>query len=281
MQLTQMKHFTPNEKLIASYILEQRERMLNLTVQELAAATFTSHSAIHRLSQKLELAGYKDFIINLAKEFQKNDGRISNIDPNYPFSLGESILQVATDIAELMKETIEKNLASLDEKLLSQAVEMLNSAERIFIYAIGDSQIRAKSFQNKMFKINKYAVIATELSEWAYHTLNLTSKDCAIFLSYHVTSSNFVRVAHYLRQENIPLITVSATSSNELPDLSNVIIQIPNDEEKLAKIGTFSSQIAFEFVLNVIYSCIYKLDYEKFTSLNSKQSNIHNSIKDL
>lgn len=64
-----------------------------------------------------------------------------------------------------MKETIEKNFAFLDDDQLAQAAEELDRAERIFIYAHGDSEIRAKSFQNKLMKINKYAVIATELSE--------------------------------------------------------------------------------------------------------------------
>ncbi|MNW18329.1 hypothetical protein D3C71_2178510 [compost metagenome] len=39
---------------------------------------------------------------------------------------------------------------------------------------------------------------------------------------------------------------------------------------KLAKIGTFSSQIAFEYVLNVIYSCIYKIDYQHNRQLGTQ-----------
>ncbi|MFK4302881.1 DNA-binding MurR/RpiR family transcriptional regulator [Paenibacillus sp. RC254] len=262
-QLSDMHNFTPNEKSIASYILTHKERILHLTVQELAKVTYTSHSAINRLTHKLGLSGFKEFIIKLALEFQQNTQNISNVDPNYPFSLGESSLQVAKEIAELMKETIEKNFAFMDDDLLSQTAQLLDRAERIFIYALGDSQIRAKSFQNKLFKINKYVVIATELSEWAHHTINLTPRDCAIFLTYHGKSPSYIKVAQHFRRENIPFITITATNQSELANLSTICIQVPNDEVKLAKIGTFSSQIAFDYVLNVIYSCIYKIDYLK------------------
>ncbi|NMI03721.1 MurR/RpiR family transcriptional regulator [Paenibacillus sp. SZ31] len=261
-QLTDMHNFTPNEKSIASYILTHKDRILHLNVQELAKVTYTSHSAINRLIHKLELTGFKEFIIRLAREFEQDSAQnISNVDPNYPFSLGESSLQVAKEIAELMKETIEKNVAYMDDDLLSHTAQLLDRAERIFIYAMGDSQIRAKSFQNKLFKINKYVVIATELSEWAHHTVNLTTRDCAIFLTYHGKSQSYITAAHHFKREHIPFITITATSHSELAKLSTICIRVPNDEVKLAKIGSFSSQIAFEYVLNVIYSCIYKINY--------------------
>ncbi|MEK4058212.1 MULTISPECIES: MurR/RpiR family transcriptional regulator [Paenibacillus] len=260
-QLSEMHNFTPNEKSIAAYILMHKESILHLNIQELAKATYTSHSAVNRLTHKLGLSGFKEFIIKLAREFQQYTQNISSVDPNYPFSDEESPLQVAKEIAELMKETIDKTFAYMDDDLLSQTAMMLDQAKRIFIYALGDSQIRAKSFQNKMIKINKYVVIATELYEWAYHTVNLTEADCAIFLTYHGKSPIYVRAAQHFRREQIPFITITATSQSELAKLSTLCIQVPNDEVKHAKIGTFSSQIAFEYVLNVIYSCIYKISY--------------------
>ncbi|MNW33397.1 HTH-type transcriptional regulator GlvR [compost metagenome] len=269
-QLSEMHSFTPNEQSIASYILKHKEQVLQLNIQELAKATYTSHSAINRLTHKLGLSGFKEFMITLAREFQQSSQSLSPVDPNYPFGVAESSLQVAREIAELMKETIDKTVAFMDDELLSRTAQLLDQAERIFIYAVGDSQIRAKSFQNKMFKINKYVIIATELSEWAHHTVNLTPRDCAIFLTYHGKSSSYIKVAQHLAFERIPFITITATRYSELARLSTLCIQVPNDEVKLAKIGTFSSQIAFEYVLNVIYSCIYKIDYQNNRRLRTE-----------
>ena len=261
LQLTEMNNFTANETSIATYILTHKDNILPMSIQELAKATYTSHSAINRLTRKLGLPGYKAFILKLAREFQQDAHIISKVDPNYPFERGESTIQVAKEIAELMKATIEKNFAFLDEALLSRAAEVLDRADKIFIYALGDSEIRAKSFQNKLIKINKYAVIATELYEWEYHTVNLTAQDCAIFLTYHGMSANDLKAAQYFARNNIPFITITAAHQSDLAKLSTFCIQVPEDEVKHAKIGTFSSQIAFEYVLNVIYSCIYQMNY--------------------
>lgn len=261
-QLAEMKQFTPNEQSIAAYILTHQEQMLYLNIQQLAKATYTSHSSIHRLTQKLGLSGFKEFTICLAREFQQQQGQESEVNVNYPFNLGESSLQIAKEIADLMKNTIDKNLALIEDESLSQTAQLLDQAERIFIYALGDSQIRAKSFQNKLFKINKYVVIATELSEWAHHTLNVTPRDCALFLTYHGNSPSYIKVSRYLKQEQIPRVTITANHQGELARTSTLCIELPDDEVKLAKIGTFSSQIALEYVLNVIYGCMYKIDYK-------------------
>ncbi|MGV7116722.1 MurR/RpiR family transcriptional regulator [Paenibacillus kyungheensis] len=261
-QLAEMKQFTPNEQSIANYILAHQEKMLHLNIQQLAKATYTSHSAINRLTHKLGLTGFKEFSLSLAREFQESQHQLTEVDVNYPFSLGESSLQIAKEIADLMKNTIDKNLALIEDDLLSQTAQLLDQAERIFIYALGDSQIRAKSFQNKLFKINKYVVIATELSEWAHHTLNVTPRDCALFLTYHGNSPSYIKVSRYFQQEQIPCVTITANHQGELATSSTICIELPDDEVKLAKIGTFSSQIALEYILNVIYGCMYKIDYK-------------------
>lgn len=262
LQLAEMKQFTTNEQSIATYILTHQEKMLPFTIQELAKATYTSHSAINRLTQKLGLSGFKEFSLSLAREFEQNQHQLTEVDVNYPFSLGESSIQIAKEIADLMKNTIDKNLALMEDELLAQTAQLLDQAERIFIYALGDSQIRAKSFQNKLFKINKYVVIATELSEWAHHTLNVTTRDCALFLTYHGNSPSYTKVSRYLQHEQIPYVTITANHQGKLATSSTICIKLPDDEVKLAKIGTFSSQIALEYVLNVIYGCMYKIDYK-------------------
>ncbi|CZQ92480.1 sugar isomerase (sis) [Trichococcus palustris] len=260
-QLQEMQNFTQTEETIASFILSNKEAIAHLSIQELAKQTFSSHSAVIRLSRKLGLSGFKEFKIKLVQELQQDLEDVSNVDPNIPFQYNESPIQIGKDIAELMKETIDRCYGELDNETLNQGAHLLHQAKRIFIYALGDSQIRATSFQNKLFKLNKYAIITTELSEWAYHTANMDKNDCAIFLTYHGQFEHYLKAAQYFKEKAIPFITITAMTQSRLSRLSTVCIGVPDDEVKHAKIGTFSSQIAFEYVLNVLYSCIYKIDY--------------------
>ncbi|EXG83240.1 MurR/RpiR family transcriptional regulator [Saccharibacillus sacchari] len=163
LQLSDTENFTTNEKSIARYILLHRERMLNLSMRELAQETYTSHSTVNRLTRKLGLSGFRAFMLGLAAEFQQENGTAGPIDPNYPFGLDESPAQIA----------------------------------------------------------------------------------------------------RHLIANHIPFLTITSAASSPLAQLSPIVIRVPGDEKKHAKIGPFASQIAFEYVLNVLYSCIYKLAYAK------------------
>ncbi|MFB1097799.1 MurR/RpiR family transcriptional regulator [Terribacillus sp. JSM ZJ617] len=260
-KLMTMRDFTPTEKTIAAYILEHKEEVIHLNVQQLAKVVYTSHSAIIRLIQKLGLKGYKEFIVGLAQELQITVAH-SEIDINYPFNSTAPVLQLANDMADLMSSTVEKTFNYLRQEDLENAVQMLSSANRIYIYAFGDSQIRAASFQNKMLKIDKHVIIATQLAEWAYHTQNSDKSDCAIILSYHGMSDTFAKAAAYLHAQETPILVITSDERGELTKWGTTNLIVPNSEEKFAKIGTFSSQLSFEYILNVLYACLFQENYE-------------------
>ena len=60
--------FSHSEKEIAHYILNEGEKVLNLSIKELAKKTYTSPATIVRLCHKLGLEGYGDFKIKYSKD---------------------------------------------------------------------------------------------------------------------------------------------------------------------------------------------------------------------
>lgn len=132
------------------------------------------------------------------------------------------------------------------------------------MFALGDSQIRAESFQNKLWKINQYAILATDRSEWAVHTANITSEDCALFISYDAKSPHDITAAEWLKSRGVPIILLTSHITSKLSKIADICIAVPNLEDKSElKIATFASQIAFDYILNVIFSTLYQIDYEK------------------
>ena len=71
--------FSHSEKEIAHYILNEGEKVLNLSIKELAKKTYTSPATIVRLCHKLGLEGYGDFKI----KYSKDSGIQSEILRNY------------------------------------------------------------------------------------------------------------------------------------------------------------------------------------------------------
>lgn len=259
-----MTNFTNTEKVIADYILANADNIEQLTIQELARKTYTSHASIIRFTRKLGLDGFKSFKIELLKTHQQENHVLSEINPNVPFEHDDSILKISREMMELTQQTISESYHLLDEQMLFQATRQLYDAQRIFLFAVGDSQIRAESFQNKLWKINQYAILATDRSEWAVHTANITSKDCALFISYDAKSPHDITAAKWLKSRRVPIILLTSHITSSLSKMADICIAVPNLEDKSElKIATFASQIAFDYILNVIFSTIYQIDYEK------------------
>jgi len=262
-KLEQKQGFTDTEIRIADYILINLEDVPNMFIQELAENTFSSHSAIIRLSQKLGYSGYRNFKIALIHEIQSNKHAFAHVDPNFPFLPSDSSIDIAKKMADLTIETIRKTLVKLDKNQLNKAVDIVRNANRIYLFGNGDSQIRARSFQNKFIKINKHLIIADEYGETTWNALNLEKTDCAIFISYAGSSVAHLKILKYLASMKIPTILLTGNSESTMSKLCELTLEVPYDEYDFFKVGTFSSQISFEYILDTLFSIIYAKEYTK------------------
>jgi DNA-binding MurR/RpiR family transcriptional regulator len=262
-KLEQKQGFTDTEMRIADYILINLEDVPNMFIKELAENTFTSHSAIIRLSQKLGFSGYRNFKVALIHEIQSSKHAVAHVDPNFPFLPTDSSINIAKKMADLTIETVRKTLVKLDKNQLNKAVDILINANRIYLFGNGDSQIRARSFQNKFIKINKYLIMADEYGEAKWNALNLEKTDCAIFISYAGSSVFYLKILKYLASKKIPTIILTGNSESTMAKLCELTIEVPYDEYDFLKVGTFSSQISFEYILDTLFSIIYAKDYTK------------------
>ncbi|BEI50736.1 hypothetical protein YMSE1_11140 [Lactiplantibacillus plantarum] len=88
--LQQQSDFTSTEQRISSYILAHLDQMPTILIKDLAAKTYTSHSAIIRLAQKLNYRGFRDFQRKLTAESIAQAHQAATVDANFPFSATDS-----------------------------------------------------------------------------------------------------------------------------------------------------------------------------------------------
>jgi len=266
-KLQAKQNFTDTEERIADYILANLDEVPDMVIQQLAEKTFTSHSAIIRLSQKLGFSGYRSFKVALIHDIQSDKHAPTIVDPNFPFLPMDSSMAIAKKMADLTIETVRKTLVKLEKDKLNEAVDLLEKADKIFLFATGDSQIRARSYQNKFIKINKHLIIGDEYGESAWNALSMSKNDCALFISYGGNSPTHKKIIKYLNSMKIPCILLTANTEQETSKLCDLVIEVPYDEFDFFKVGTFSSQISFEYILDTLFSILYAREYTK--NLNS------------
>lgn len=262
-KLTQQDNFSLAEKRIADYILAHLTTIPTIFIQELAEKTFSSHSTIIRLCKKIGCSGFREFKETIAEIVytQRRDSAAVNV--NFPFEPSDTASEIAQKMADLTINTLQKASRQIDANLLDQVADQLLQAERIFLFAQGDTQLRARSFQNKLIKINKFAILAEEYVDTQWNAVNLTDKDCALFISYGGSNPGYEKIMHYLAEKAVPLILLTGNPNSVLVSLATKTLLTIQEEYDFAKIATFSSQTAFEYILNSLFSIMYTRDYEK------------------
>ena len=270
--LSQRKDFTHTEQRIADYILDNKEGFSKITIKQLSQMTYTSHSAVVRLAQKMGFSGFKELKVALIQEIQNRFHISGEIDPRFPFNVTDSYSVIAKKMADLSIESIRRSASNLSQELLDKSANILGKADRIFLFGIGDSQIRAKSFQNKFIKINRYPIIADEYGEGSWHTLNVTEKDCVLIISYDASSKELEKYVAYLQRKRIKIILLTGNVRSRLAGLSTLVIEVLQGEDGHVKVGTFASQLSFEYVLDTLFAIIYSHDYARnFRNMEKKE----------
>lgn len=255
--------FTPTEEKLAAHILTMGESLLHLSIGEVAESAYVSQATVTRLCRKLGISGFREFKIQYAAELQKEMNRTIAVDANIPFHDSDSNLMISKKISELTQKAVIESQKRLTSGQLELAVRLIDGSERCFVFANGDSYIGALSFQNKMIKINKNVILTPVQGEQCTLAVSAGRKDSAILISYSGRKNYIVEVARLLKQNGAKLIVVTGDADSTLARFSDVCFHIPCQENEYSKLTPFASQTAAEYVLNVLYACLFKKEYKK------------------
>lgn len=278
-KLRLQKDLTNTEKRIADYILRNLTTIPAINVADLAKDTYTSHSSVIRLAKKMGYEGFRDFRVAVSEVAHSELYRSNPVDANFPFLPQDSTKEIAKKIADLTINTVQRTYAQLDDTVLDETANLLAKAERIFLFAQGDSQIRARSFQNKLVKINKFLIIADEYADEDWNAASLTSKDCAIFITYRARVPQYERMLKHFMNENISSILLTGNSRSNLIPLATQSLVFTQEEMDFLKVSTFSSQVAFEYILDTLFSLLYAKEFQRnLADLKQKNEWIENGI---
>ncbi|WP_019394599.1 MurR/RpiR family transcriptional regulator [Priestia filamentosa] len=261
-KLESMDSLSKSEEILAKFILKEKENIESLSTKDLAKATYTSPSTAIRLSKKLGFSGWNELKEKYLEELHYLNQHFSNIDPNYPFNTNDTFINVAAKIGHLASESIEDTLSLLKHTELQKAVELLHNSQHIGIYGFSNSLIMAYDFKHKMLRINKYVDITNVPAEQLYVASNSTPQHTAILISYSGETEEVLKIANILKSNRTPIISLTSIGENSLRKLSNCAMSISTREKLYSKIATYSTNNSIHLLLDILYSCLFKMDYD-------------------
>lgn len=276
--------FSPSEEIVVNFILDKQELIEQYSTTMIANETYTSPSILIRISKKLGYKGFNEFKKIFLEEVKYLRNSFSNLDANMPFTSTDSIMNIANNITKLKQESLADTLSLIQHDSLQKSIRIMQKAKIIKVFAISNLTFQAEEF---IFKLRHIGLKAETYSvnNYIYQEAKMTNScECAICISYSGESQELIKVAQILKNNKVPIIAISSIGENSLTRLCDVHLQITTREKSYSKIAGFSSLESISLILDILYSCLFKTDFQNHFNFKvqlSKETefrNINNSI---
>ena len=256
---------TPLESEIASYILNNRDAVMKLKIQELADILFISKSAIHRFVKKIGFNGFNDLKVSIAKEDADLLENNSYINVNYPFQAKDNPRQIAFKLLELYEKAIKDTFEYVDLDQIKAVSQLIDSADVVDIYTHAHNSNIAENFQDKMLTIGKSVNCPSSFYNQRLTVLASDKKHVAIILSYSGKATFILPIVKKLYEKGVKVIQIGKAGSNYYSQYVTYHLSISDSENNRDRMSQFSSHIAMQYIMDVLYGCIYNERRKKNT----------------
>lgn len=248
---------TPLESEIASYILNNKDAVTKLKIQELADILFISKSAIHRFVKKIGFNGFNDLKVSIAKENADLLENNSYINVNYPFQAKDNPRQIAFKLLELYEKAIKDTFEYVDLDQIKAVSQLIDSADVIDVYTHAHNSNIAENFQDKMLTIGKSVNCPSSFYNQRLTVLASDQKHVAIILSYSGKATFILPILKKLYEKGVKVIQIGKAGSNYYSQYVTYHLSISDSENNRDRMSQFSSHIAMQYIMDVLYGCIY------------------------
>ncbi|RHR91805.1 MurR/RpiR family transcriptional regulator [Coprobacillus sp. AF15-30] len=261
--LKENKDLSKNERILANYILKHPEDVLKMSSKDLGKVCFVSTATVYRLCDKLGLSGFSDLKIKITSSL--DDYRKSNENFNFDFPVNQ--FQTHYEIIQKIKEDYEQtlnltaNLFSLDQlRLIASAMK---KAQIIDVYTSAGNINFALNFQFQMQEIGKQVNVPIDEYQQRLIAASSGENHLAIIITFGgrgILSDILPRILHKVKTPIVLISSYDYTFKDFDPDYQ---LYISSYENHYKKISSFSTRLSILYILDVLYTCYFKLDYQE------------------
>lgn len=249
---------TATEKQIGVFVLENRDLVIQSSVQDLAKAIGVSPAAIVRFSKKVGFKGFSNMKMLLAQDKLPAKGMVF-----------DAIIKESDSVDTLMDKARLSNLNTtdltyklLDRSVYDETISRLIGARRIYLTGIGASHLVATDMFQKLVRIDQPVICLEEYNLFLSALANANSKDVLLGFSYSGKTPEVLYAFELAKEKGMFTSAITQIGNNPLSKIANSTFTIPSEETDL-RLGSISSRYAMLHVVDLLYYGIVRDDFEK------------------
>ena len=217
------------EHKIACYILENQDKIIYMTIKQLAKATGVSEASIIKFSSKLGYTGFSELRINLAKQGQESN--------NYVYDTIEeqdSPKLVMRKMIDNAKAAMEATYEIISEDQMNKIASILQNAEkRIEVYGVGSSSMIAQDIFYRLMRMGLPAYAITDPHIAAVSASLMDSKCVAIGISHSGRSVEILESIKIAKEHGATTIGLTSFGKSPLTEVCDYNLIVTSRESQV------------------------------------------------
>lgn len=189
---------------IADYVLEDMERIQDLSIQQLAGRLGIAESSVFRFCRLLGFSGYSEFKMKLAKYSATYSNSIYQ-----GLESEDSAETITRQVFGMYREVLNRTLETLDFDCLARAAELLRDAKQIVVCSIGLSASIADNFAAHLLRIGFPVLSVTDSELMQFHARQVDPGTLFLVISKtgnEIALVNACRLAHENGARTVALV---------------------------------------------------------------------------
>lgn len=246
---------------VIDFLLSHPEEAMGVSTQRLAELTFTSPSTIARLGRKLGFTGYRELQRALVYDLavtEKSQGVMSE-----DLTSEDTTAQIIQKVAAKNTASLALTRDGLNPDAVDQAVSLISSARTIYLFGVGASLLVAHDLKLKLLRLGLPCVLCDDFHAQLLCAKSAGREDVAVAISYSGLTHEVLDCVRTARGRRCKVISITRGSfDSPLIGLSDVTLGVAATE-LLRRTGAMSSRIAQLNVVDVLFMCYVRSNYER------------------
>lgn len=248
--------FTKAEKKVADYCLEHKNEVPYLSITELADACEVGDTSVYRFCRTLKLDGYQEFKMrfSLCQGTGKDNVQAAD-NTDDADSLPRRLMQAH-------QNAIAETFQLLNPAELEKVMDMLQKAEKIYFFGVGDSLLAAEEARNKFLRITPKVNCITDPHMQAVAASLSTEKDLVFIISYSGATKDNIHIARLAKERGAMVACISHFQKSPLTAYCDAILLCGSKEGPLNR-GSMSAKSAQLYLVDLLYQSYYERNPEE------------------
>ncbi|ELY4518499.1 MurR/RpiR family transcriptional regulator [Cronobacter muytjensii] len=220
------------EMMVYNFVVKNRDKVMYMTIRELADAAGVSTTTVLRFCRKLNCEGYSEFRVRFKLYLEQNEPQQANFGASEIISFFRSVNNEEFDA------------------LLEKAVEIILESERIIFVGAGTSGALAKYGARFFSNVGKFS---NHIDDPYFPVTNDMAKNAlAIVLSVSGETEEILRFASQFSLHRCKVLSVTSHENSSLAKLADYNLSWHVPQTRIAGVYDITTQIPVIYILETL-----------------------------